>query len=481
MLGTNFRAYALLASLSSGEMVEAGTLYFPKARTADRTESFFFNEERSAPSSSVEHNSKAAPEFLSERRSTFNSPFGVLSTEKASVSDPFESRRPKAAAPAPDARRTPADPVVFQYSSEWIKNGYALGGDLPLVSHPLEPMKGMEIFQCIRDAMPSPSFEPLFNYVFADAESSVPPDAGRLERLAAFASSRAHRFGGLVLQRKGVDAGYTMKSLSFARELGQAVYALHSYERGRLAPDVAGILLRGAPMPGGRRKLVMMDQKKEIVASVREIEDEVDSALWEAASLQLMRMCGISVVDWSLASNMGVKVLAADRFDRCDGRKAVVLSASALLLDRNSPRKMPAGYLQIADLIRREGSRPSEDLKQAWLRMAFHFACGGRSDDVSRWFFIREPYGWRLAPVHHARILPPQLAQTRLPMTLDGRRTLKSESDLIACARYFGLSAQQAKQMFSQVLFSTSQWENCAVELGADTDEIEAMRMSFEF
>ena len=480
MLGTNFRAYALLAALSSGDMVEAGTLYFPKMRISKRTDSFFFDEERAA-ASSFDHRSKSAPEFLSERRSTFSSPFGILSSEKASISDPFESRRPKPSAGAPDARRTPSDPVVFQYSDEWIKNGYALGGDLPLVSRPLEPMKGMEIFQCIRDAMPAASFEPLFDYVFADAESGIPPDAGRLERLAVFASSRPHRFGGLVLQRKGVEAGYTMKSLSFARELGQAVYALHSYERGRLAPDVAGILLRGSPMPGSRRKLVLMDQKKEIVASVREVDDEVDSALWEAVALQLMRRCGVSVVDWNLASNMGVKVLAADRFDRIEGKKAVVLSASALLLDRDSPRRAPAGYLHIADLIRREGSRPTEDLRQAWLRMAFHFACGGRSDDPSRWFFMREPYGWRLAPVHHAQILPPQLAQTRLPMTLDGRRTLKSEADLIMCAKYFGLSSKQAKELFSQVLFSTSQWENCAVEMGADTDEVEAMRMSFEF
>lgn len=482
MLGSNFRAYDLLAALSNGEMIKAGTLYFPKTRIAQRmpssTNGFYFDEQ---PPLSIEQKGRSTPEFLSERRSSFSTPFGVLSGAQNSATDPFESRRPKTGRSVPDARRTPTQLPVFQYTNEWVKNGYALGGDLPLTEKPLEPIKGMEMFQCILDAMPSKEFESLYDYVFSDAESGIPADAGKLEKMAAFAASRAHRFGGLVLERKGVEAGYTMKSLSFSRDLGQAVYALHSYERGRIAPDVAGILLRGSPMPGSRRKLVLMDQKKEVLASVREMDDEVDSALWEAVSLQLMKGCGINVVDWNLSSMMGVKVLASDRFDRVEGRKVVAMSASALLLDREAARRMPAGYLQIADLIRREGSQPKQDLKQAWLRMAFHFACGGRSDDISRWYFIREPYGWRLAPIHRAQILPPQIAQRQLPMTLDGRRTLKSEADLIASAKYFGISAQKAKEMFSEVLFSASQWENLAVEMGGDTDEIEVMRLSFEY
>ena len=54
-------------------------------------------------------------------------------------------------------------------------------------------------------------------------------------------------------------------------------------------------------------------------------------------------------------------------------------------------------YLEIAEFLRREGSRVNEDLRQLWRRIVFNMLVSNTDDHLCNHGFLRDPNGWRPA------------------------------------------------------------------------------------
>ena len=68
-----------------------------------------------------------------------------------------------------------------------------------------------------------------------------------------------------------------------------------------------------------------------------------------------------------------------------------------------------------------------------------------------RWLFVREEFGWRLAPAHGWR---PNTGAAR-PMTADGRRPIAAAEDLVRLAPYFAMKTTDAKKVLLAIRRAT--------------------------
>lgn len=121
------------------------------------------------------------------------------------------------------------------------------------------------------------------------------------------------------------------------------------------------------------------------------------------------RESGIETAQTRLKDVRGSTALLTSRIDRAAGKPLFTLSARTLTAGRMG------SYLGIADILNSDGASPAEDLPKVWRRMAFALLTGA-ADAPERWLFVREEFGWRLAPAHGWR---PNTGAAR-PMTADG-------------------------------------------------------------
>lgn len=396
--------------------------------------------------------------------------------DPAAMASAMEAKRGRAArisaAVAGSAAMAAMQVPLFRYSPEWIESGYAIGSDLPLESGVHKPGIGKRTFGFLADRALDASSAVWHGEALARGANGaqIAPDAGSLESASVFLPHRdAHAGAVRFVSESGEAAGAVYPVAQESRGIEPLLYALHAAERGRGDLKTFIELAASCALPGRHSPHILIAGREECVMTLRHITDLVDMPLWREAYLRLGRAAGIPSARSRLVDTMGHRALLTSRVDRAEGRPLMTLSARTLLEGRTP------SYLGIADILNREGAAPGEDLPDVWMRMAFALLTGA-ADGPEKWLFTRDEWGWRLAPVHGWM---PGAGITR-PMSADGRRPLSSAEDLVRLAPYFGLQLHDAKRRLMAIRRATSGWEACAVELGAQPEEVEELRPGFE-
>lgn len=202
----------------------------------------------------------------------------------------------------------------------------------------------------------------------------------------------------------------------------------------------------GSSLGGARPKANVRDEEGNLwIAKFSSVKDEWHTENWEAAVHDLAKLCGLSVPEARLESVGGSEVFLIKRFDR-EGDKRIHFASAMTMTGKQDGDE--AGFLDIAESISMYGSKPEEDLKELWKRIAFSVILSNTDCHLRNHGFLLTPEGWRLAPMYDVN---PNPMGRYMALALSERRNERDLRLLIQTAGYYGIfhSEEEIEKMQS--------------------------------
>ena len=355
--------------------------------------------------------------------------------------------------------------LLFAYDEEWLRDGYALGMDLPLASRIFKTNRAHPYFGFLYDLIPG-----------LGASKAAKRRFGReLNPLElTLAAQDTLRPGAL-----GFSTSFQAPLQS--KLIGPVAVDLERLILGHL--NISNIdSLYGAldALPGSRFKLGYMTSKNlNVISKFNTPDPERNLILWEAVALVLAKRVGLQTISAELRTTRGMDTLVSERFDR--NRQGLPIGfASAKALLATGPNS-ESSYLEVADILNQDGANPQYDLRSLWQRMVFNMAIGNVNDTLDNIGFIREREGWRLAPIYSLRPTPVSVARRHHATAVTEDCDRASLEEAISVAPYFGLKRAYAEQEAIRIAsFCASEWEKIAQDFQVDPLERDTMQKAFE-
>lgn len=366
--------------------------------------------------------------------------------------------------------------LAFRYKPTWLKIGFALGDDLPLRPQILTP----ENKGSVTNRFPEPIFGFLRDHLpgtwLLRTSDSANATSDALDFLLENPS--ALRFSSLFC---GTEAPAEVPAPILTKDLtGRLTRATESYFRdpSRLSEEEIDLIQSlGDTFGGTKIKFRVRAEKNpdtEYVLRPRNPASQVDEPLWAAVTMTLAKKAGLKALSGRFIPSLGY---LEERFDRVDGLPLFCLSAATLA--KSSDNAASVTWLDIADILNREGSKPKEDLRELFSRLVFDMVVLNSRDTPENIWFYRHEGGWRLCPISYGLSKPSSLPFRTLQTAVVGKNTLADTNTALSVARYFNLSARQAKEIILNTLRVTRDWESTARLYGALRSDCTLMQSAF--
>ena len=238
--------------------------------------------------------------------------------------------------------------------------------------------------------------------------------------------------------------------------------------------DVRDLLAAGSSLGGARPKASVRDEGGRLcIAKFPKADESLleDVCAWEHVALQLMEDVGIEVPDSRLLRIGGRAVLITCRFDRCGEDRIPYISGLAAVQGTDGEHY---SYLELAEFIEEEGSRPEKDLRELWTRALFSCAVGNTDNHLRNYGFLREASGWRLAPAFDVNPTPGNEAK----YLATGLGFAGREADPEAAfevSEFFRVSAIEARRVAESMAHVLGGWRKVARRDGISEASIDRM------
>lgn len=366
--------------------------------------------------------------------------------------------------------------LAFRYDPTWLKIGFALGAALPLEPRILTPENKETVTKRLR--------EPIFGFLRDHLpgtwllRSSDSANATRNALDFLLENPPALRFSSLFC---GTEAPAEVPAPILTKALtGRLTRATESYFRdpSRLSEEEIDLIQSlGDTFGGTKIKFRVRTEKNpetEYVLRPRNPASQVDEPLWAAVTMTLAKKAGLKALSGRFIPSLGY---LEERFDRVDGLPLFCLSAATLA--KSSDNAASVTWLDIADILNREGSKPKEDLRELFSRLVFDMVVLNSRDIPENIWFYRHEGGWRLCPISYGLSKPSSLPFRTLQTAVVGKNTLADTNTALSVARYFNLSARQAKEIILTTLRVTRDWESTARFYGALRSDCTLMQSAF--
>ena len=366
--------------------------------------------------------------------------------------------------------------LAFRYDPTWLKIGFALGTALPLEPRILTPENKETVTKRLR--------EPIFGFLrdhlpgswltrATDSENTMTEAVDFL-----FKSTPALRFSSLFF---GTEAPAEVPAPILTKALtGRLTRATESYFRdpSRLSEEEIDLIQSlGDTFGGTKIKFRVRTEKNpetEYVLRPRNPASQVDEPLWAAVTMTLAKKSGLKALSGRFIPSLGY---LEERFDRAGGNPLFCLSAATLA--KGGDNAASVTWLDIADILNREGTKPKEDLRELFSRLVFDMVVLNSRDTPENIWFYRHEGGWRLCPISYGLSKPSSLPFRTLQTAVVGRNALADTNTALSVARYFNLSARQAKEIILNTLRVTRDWESTARLYGALRSDCTLMQSAF--
>ncbi len=366
--------------------------------------------------------------------------------------------------------------LAFRYKPTWLKVGFALGDDLPLRPQILTP----ENKGAVTNRFPEPIFGFLRDHLpgtwLLRSSDSANATSDALDFLLENPS--ALRFSSLFCGT-GTPAEVPAPILTKALT-GRLMRATESYFRdpSRLSEEEIDLIQSlGDTFGGTKIKFRVRTEKNpetEYVLRPRNPASQVDEPLWAAVTMKLAKKSGLKALSGRFIPSLGY---LEERFDRAGGNPLFCLSAATLA--KGGDNAASVTWLDIADILNREGTKPKEDLRELFSRLVFDMVVLNSRDTPENIWFYRHEGGWRLCPISYGLSKPSSLPFRTLQTAVVGKNTLADTNTALSVARYFNLSARQAKEIILNTLRVTRDWESTARLYGALRSDCTLMQSAF--
>ena len=338
--------------------------------------------------------------------------------------------------------------VAFQYSDEWIENGFSISPfSLPLTNDVFVPTKDY--------------FQGLFG-VFAD---SLPDNWGRLLLNRLLRSHKINADDLTVLNRLAIVGQSGMGALTYYPERKFAETE-ESLELDELADQCQKILnteysdkldelYRLGGTSGGARPKIMttIDNEQWIIKFPAHVDGE-NAGKMEYEYSCCAKQCGISMSETRLFSSEKCEgYFGTKRFDRISGEKGErrihMLTAAAILeLDFEQPSLDYHELMKLTKILTRENK---EDIENMFRRMCFNVFAHNRDDHSKNFTYLYDEKNdiWRLSPAYDLTYSNTYYGEHTTSVDGNGRNPGKKE--IMAVGIRAGLAKEKCMEIMEQI------------------------------
>ncbi len=388
------------------------------------------------------------------------------------TSDPFRARRvfvwtwlPGESTPivAGAVDRVGADRLDFTYARSYLDNERAISlytPELPLRRGGQEPVDGLMVAACLKDATPDSWGERVIGNRLGSGDAELGIETSMLE-------SGSNRLGALDFQPSpeayrprldtaGLDELYDAAEKVLAGEL--------------LNPAIGDALMNGTTIGGAHPKVLISDDSG--IEYIAKLSISTDVHPWiraEAAAIELARRCGIEVPTARVITSLGRDVLLIQRFDRLPRglRRHVVSGLTMLGLDALLEARY-GSYPEMLDVLRELGHEPQNVGRKLFERVVFNIAIGNNDDHARNHAAFWDGTSLELTPAFDLTPQPRSTDTSAQAMAIgrDGSRASQF-SVCIAAAADYGLSRPEARQVVDRIVSTIeSHWTEAADAAG---------------
>ena len=244
------------------------------------------------------------------------------------------------------------------------------------------------------------------------------------------------------------------------------------------AEGVKTLLDAGTGALGGALpKASVRDRDALWIAKFPMLGDRFSRAVWEKTALDLTEAMGVTVPERRIIHLGERPVLLVRRFDREGLQRVPYISARTLVQDVSGTES--ADYVDVANALRAEGTRPVSDLR-ALFRHALAVALVNDTENHLRNLgFLREGRGWVLAPAFDVN--PNRDGGAARATAVAGSRYPRDTGrGLLALAKACGLARDEARDLVAAAVEVTSSWKGVAEANGARGVEIDRFTEAFD-
>ncbi|WP_106092121.1 type II toxin-antitoxin system HipA family toxin [Enhygromyxa salina] len=222
------------------------------------------------------------------------------------------------------------------------------------------------------------------------------------------------------------------------------------------------LLASGRSLGGARPKASVVDHNGRLhIAKFPSHDDVVDVGAWEGVAHELANRAGVTVSPSASARFASQHhTFITRRFDRTrGGQRRHFASAMALLqrTERGAPGE--ASYLELAEVLKRSGANPSEDLEELWRRIVLFVCISNVEDHLRNHGFLLTDAGWRLAPAYD---INPVAGGEGLSLNISATDNTQDLQLVREVAELFGIRRRRADQIIELVTAVARGWRQVA-------------------
>jgi serine/threonine-protein kinase HipA len=347
---------------------------------------------------------------------------------------------------------------------------------LPLTGRPLKFTKLKGIPGAVRDASPDAWGRRVIQARLQRPEADIP----EMEYLLCGPDDGA---GNLSFGRTLAPPG-PRRPYNRTLQLGELTAAAQKLEEdGRWPHEVIEELEPGTSMGGARPKVSIEDDHRIWLAKLPEKSDRHNMQRIEFATLELARAVGLRVCNAHLHPVGPQECLLLERFDRewnpdakTHFRHGLLSGLTVLDAEDGYLGRERWSYLLLADELRRWSTRPDEDRRELFLRMAFNAMVTNNDDHPRNHALLHTPGGWRLSPAYD--IVPvPLVSQERRDLAMDAGRFGRAASryNLLSRCEVFGLENAEAGHLLDAMQRTVADWRALFAARGVEPRSIEML------
>lgn len=345
--------------------------------------------------------------------------------------------------------------VAFTYDDTWIRTGFALSGDMPLVKSPIVPEVQGELPGALADSMPDRWGERAIRAL------DNPPRASPLDFLYLAGD---HRFGALGFSiNQKVYEPHDRGPLPDLGSIESLTDLIDKIDDGGLLSDQEKLLASSTRTMGGAhaKALVSIDGEQWVAKFPR--DTQVDMPLIEYASLRLAQRCGIHVAESKKLATLRGHVILVKRFDRDGYRRLHTLSAKTILQHGATPETPPEGqlsYAALAAFVRTaaQANSVNDAQREIFRRMVFNILIENTDDHEKNHAFIRDGVHWQLAPAYD--ILPTLQNIDSHGLEIGDLGAEGSLENALTQVAHFGLTRDQAIDEWFAMAAVVDRWKD---------------------
>jgi serine/threonine-protein kinase HipA len=354
--------------------------------------------------------------------------------------------------------------VSLRYATQWLREGFAISEDLPLIDQEFLPAEKAMAAGAVDDARPDRWGEQVIRCI------DKPPRLSLLEFLY-FAGD--DRFGALGVSTSSQE--YQPRRLGPLPSLTDADQ-IHELIRKVLANEPVPqpqrrLISPGVTLGGARPKALLEIAGEQWVIKFSD-GDVADVPLVEHATMTLAQKAHIRVATTRAVRLTYGHAVAIRRFDREHGTRLHCLSAHVALRAAGEP----FGYPELAQLLRRRGPTANDvylqHMHELFRRMVFNILIDNTDDhEKNHAVVVSETQQYLLSPAYD--VLPSGQGLGFQQMRVGTEAADATLANALSMAPMFALDAAQAAREIRAVVRVIDRWQEHFKQAGVTRGDIE--------